>query len=101
MVDSLLASSRKARRWDLLVELYGDLAVEGEKDFWRIFEKDFDPKSLAGCILFFGASAHGLKDLRATPLDPAAGWGVDERSPTSRIRRQEDAGRREQVGHRG
>jgi predicted component of type VI protein secretion system len=41
MVDSLLASSRKARRWDALVELYGDLAVEAEQDFWRIFEKEF------------------------------------------------------------
>ena len=41
MVDSLLASSRKSRGWDLLVELYGDLSVEAEQDFWRIFEKEF------------------------------------------------------------
>ena len=43
---------------------------------WKVFEDDFDPSLVAGKILFLGTSAAGLKDLRATPLDPAAA-GVD------------------------
>ena len=43
---------------------------------WKVFEDDFDPATVAGKILFVGTSAAGLKDLRATPLDPAAA-GVD------------------------
>jgi adenylate cyclase len=43
---------------------------------WKILEKGFDPELVRGCILFVGTSAAGLKDLRATPLDPAAA-GVD------------------------
>lgn len=39
---------------------------------WKVFEDDFDPATVAGKILFFGTSAAGLKDLRTTPLDPAA-----------------------------
>ena len=40
-LDSLLPGSAKARRWDLLVEMYGDISVEAEQDFWSIFEKEF------------------------------------------------------------
>ncbi|MBT5193140.1 MAG: adenylate/guanylate cyclase domain-containing protein [Rhodospirillaceae bacterium] len=43
---------------------------------WKVFEDDFDPASVAGKILYFGTSAAGLKDLRTTPLNPAAA-GVD------------------------
>lgn len=39
---------------------------------WQVFEPDFDPSRVAGSILFVGPSAAGLKDLRATPLNPAA-----------------------------
>ncbi len=39
---------------------------------WKLFEPDFDPKTIEGHILFVGTSAAGLKDLRATPLNPAA-----------------------------
>lgn len=39
---------------------------------WKLFEPDFDPKTVEGHILFVGTSAAGLKDLRATPLNPAA-----------------------------
>ncbi len=38
---------------------------------WKVFEDDFDTSLVAGKILFFGTSAAGLKDLRATPLNPA------------------------------
>ncbi|MDO9459531.1 MAG: adenylate/guanylate cyclase domain-containing protein [Alphaproteobacteria bacterium] len=37
---------------------------------WKIFEENFDPSLIAGNILFVGPSAAGLKDLRATPLNP-------------------------------
>ena len=39
--DSLLPGGGKSRRWDMLVEMYGDLSVEAEQDFWAIFEKEF------------------------------------------------------------
>ncbi|MDD5656537.1 MAG: adenylate/guanylate cyclase domain-containing protein [Elusimicrobia bacterium] len=38
---------------------------------WRVFEKDFDRGRVEGNILYVGTSAMGLKDLRASPLDPA------------------------------
>lgn len=38
---------------------------------WKILEPDFDPSLVEGHILFFGTSAPGLLDLRATPLNPS------------------------------
>lgn len=55
---------------------FADTSPERVIPLWKIFEKDFDPALVAGKILFFGTSAAGLKDLRTTPLDPAAA-GVD------------------------
>ncbi len=43
---------------------------------WKVLEKDFPGRELEGAIVFVGASAAGLKDLRTTPLNPAAA-GVD------------------------
>ncbi|MCM8794332.1 MAG: adenylate/guanylate cyclase domain-containing protein [Candidatus Omnitrophica bacterium] len=40
---------------------------------WRIVEGAVDRSALEGFIVFIGSSASGLKDLRATPLNPAAG----------------------------
>jgi type VI secretion system FHA domain protein len=40
-LDSMLPGGAKAKRWDMLVELYGDIAVEGEQDFWSLFDKEF------------------------------------------------------------
>lgn len=37
---------------------------------WELFTDNFDPKRIAGSVLFVGPSAAGLKDLRATPLNP-------------------------------
>jgi len=39
---------------------------------WKVFEDSFDPKLVEDHILFVGTSAAGLKDLRSTPLNPAA-----------------------------
>jgi FHA domain-containing protein len=39
--DSMMPGGVKARRWDMLVELYGDLSVEAERDFWSLFDKEF------------------------------------------------------------
>ena len=47
-------------------------APERTVPVWRVFEKDFEPERLAGCIAFIGTSAAGLKDLRVTPLSPVA-----------------------------
>ena len=40
-MDSLLPANRKARAWDLLMELYEDMSVEAKQDFWAVFEKEF------------------------------------------------------------
>ena len=37
---------------------------------WEILSPGFDPARIAGRIAFIGTSAAGLKDLRATPIDP-------------------------------
>jgi adenylate cyclase len=38
---------------------------------YEIFQPDFDMMRLAGKIAFIGTSAAGLKDIRATPINPA------------------------------
>ena len=38
---------------------------------WRILKGEFDPEKIEGNIVFIGTSASGLKDLRASPLNPA------------------------------
>lgn len=38
---------------------------------WKVFEPNFDPAQVEGNILLVGTSAAGLKDIRATPLNPA------------------------------
>ncbi|OGW78611.1 MAG: hypothetical protein A2Z83_07475 [Omnitrophica bacterium GWA2_52_8] len=37
---------------------------------WKIFSQDFDTSVIDGKIIFLGTSAAGLKDIRATPLNP-------------------------------
>ncbi len=39
---------------------------------WKLFEKGFDRAAIEGSICLIGTSAAGLKDLRVTPLNPAA-----------------------------
>lgn len=40
-LDRLLPAHRKAREWDLLLELYEDIAKEAQEDFWSVFEREF------------------------------------------------------------
>ncbi len=40
-LDRLLPANRKARQWDLLVELYEDIAEDAQQDFWTVFEREF------------------------------------------------------------
>jgi adenylate cyclase len=55
------------------VWLYDTGPVEARQiSAWRVLEPDFDGEQIAGRIVLIGASAAGLLDLRATPLDPAA-----------------------------
>ncbi|MGC6471440.1 MAG: CHASE2 domain-containing protein [Parvibaculales bacterium] len=37
---------------------------------WELLSQEFDPARISGRIAFVGTSAAGLKDLRATPIDP-------------------------------
>lgn len=37
-----------------------------------VLSPDFDPQRVADMVVFIGSTAAGLKDLRATPLDPVA-----------------------------
>lgn len=39
--DRFLSGNKKARQWDLLLELYEDIAREAQADFWAIFEREF------------------------------------------------------------
>ena len=43
---------------------------------WRVLESDFAPEEVADNLLIIGSSAPGLKDIRATPLNPE-GPGVE------------------------
>ncbi len=40
-LDRFLPASRKAQQWELLLELYEDMAKETQDDFWSIFEREF------------------------------------------------------------
>ncbi|MGQ0663540.1 MAG: CHASE2 domain-containing protein [Pseudomonadota bacterium] len=39
---------------------------------WQLFEDGFERARIDGAIVFIGTSATGLKDIRATPLNPVA-----------------------------
>lgn len=41
VMDTMLAANRKAKMWDRLVELYGDVEREAEDDFQRLFGEKF------------------------------------------------------------
>jgi FHA domain-containing protein len=40
-LDRFLPANRKARQWELLLELYEDIAREAQEDFWAVFEREF------------------------------------------------------------
>lgn len=41
VMDKMLSSGRKARMWDRMVELYGEMALEADSDFHRLFGEAF------------------------------------------------------------
>lgn len=41
VMDKFLASSRKAKMWDRLVELYGEISNDADADFQRLFGEQF------------------------------------------------------------
>jgi FHA domain-containing protein/type VI secretion system protein len=41
VMDKMLSTGRKARMWDRMVELYGEIAREAEDDFQRLFGERF------------------------------------------------------------
>jgi type VI secretion system FHA domain protein len=64
---SFMSGNKKARQWDLLLELYEDIAREAQQDFWAIFEREF-------------RRAYSIGQDTA-PLSPKAGGGTSERKP--------------------
>jgi len=58
----------KGRMWLHFTQPVPDRTIPA----WKVLEEQADPKLLDGAIVFIGTSAAGLKDLRATPLNPAA-----------------------------
>lgn len=50
---------------------YTDYVEDRYLPAWKIFEPNFDTAQVEGHILLVGTSAAGLKDIRATPLNPA------------------------------
>ncbi|MEK7389098.1 MAG: adenylate/guanylate cyclase domain-containing protein [Elusimicrobiota bacterium] len=51
---------------------YADRAPGRTIPAWTLFEKNFDRSSVEGAICLVGTSAAGLRDIRATPLNPAS-----------------------------
>jgi type VI secretion system FHA domain protein len=41
VMDKMMASNRKAKLWDRMVELYAEMAVEADSDFHRLFGEAF------------------------------------------------------------
>ena len=41
VMDKMLSANRKAKMWDRLVELYGQMALEADDDFQRLFGETF------------------------------------------------------------
>jgi type VI secretion system protein len=41
VMDKVLAANRKAKMWDRSVELYGQMALEADSDFHRLFGEAF------------------------------------------------------------
>jgi adenylate cyclase len=63
----VVPTDEKGRVWVYFTEGTAERTLPA----WKLFEKDFDRSQVESGILFVGTSAAGLKDLRATPLDPA------------------------------
>jgi adenylate cyclase len=63
----VIPTDSKGRVW----VYFTDDAPQRTVPAWKVFEKDFDRSLIAGGLVFVGTSAAGLKDMRATPLNPA------------------------------
>lgn len=40
-LDRLFPGNRKTRQWELLQDIYDELARDGQRDFWSVFEQEF------------------------------------------------------------
>lgn len=65
--DLNIPTDREGMLWVYFSESVKDRYIPA----WKIMEGKFTPEDIAGHITFIGTSAAGLKDLRATPLEPA------------------------------
>lgn len=65
---SIIPTDAKGRLW-----LYDTGPIpERTIPAWQVLADKLEPNALEGMIVYIGTSAAGLKDLRATPLDPGA-----------------------------
>ncbi|MBI4342738.1 MAG: adenylate/guanylate cyclase domain-containing protein [Candidatus Omnitrophica bacterium] len=63
-----IPTDERGRAW----VYYTVLAPERTIPAWTVLDGSVEPGALEGAIVFVGTSATGLKDLRATPLNPVA-----------------------------
>ena len=63
----VIPTDSKGRVWVYFTEDAPERTVSA----WRVFNKGFDKSIIEGGMVFVGTSAAGLKDMRATPLNPA------------------------------
>ncbi len=62
-----IPTDRNGRVWIHFTEAVPERYVPA----WQVLDGSVNPELLAGHIVFVGTSAEGLKDIRATPRDPA------------------------------
>ncbi len=68
IADIVIPTDQNGSQW-----LYYSASVEERSvPAWQVLDGTADPSRLAGHIILVGTSAAGLKDIRATPLNPAA-----------------------------
>ena len=63
-----IPTDRTAKLW----VYYTQYTQERYIPAWKVLDPDYDLSHLEGNIIFIGTSSEGLRDIRATPLNPAA-----------------------------
>lgn len=66
--DVVVPTNSRGEIWVWYTEPVEDRYVPA----WQIFAGEADPSKIEGHIVLIGATASGLRDIRATPLDPVA-----------------------------
>jgi adenylate cyclase len=64
----VIPTGPRGRAWLYSTEVNGARTIPA----WRVLEGDLEPDALTGAIVFIGTSSTGLKDIRATAMNPIA-----------------------------